>query len=82
MRLKIIIFQIIGNCWGSQKQLYLQNLNYSLSYDSFRSNIKEENIIIKNNNNDILNIDNFNIYKKIKKINVLNFLFVKQNPAQ
>ena len=63
----------------AKKQLYLKNLNYSLSYDSFRSNNNEENSGIKNNNNDILNIDNLNnliFIKDKKKINILNFLFV------
>ena len=63
----------------AKKQLYLKNLNYSLSYDSFRSNNNEENSVIKNNNNDILNLDNLNnliFIKDKKKINILNFLFV------
>ena len=61
----------------AKKQLYLKNLNYSLSYDSFRSNNNEEINTVKNN--DILNIDNLNnilFIKDKKKINILNFLFV------
>lgn len=59
-----------------KKKLYLKNLNYSLSYESFRSNNEE---ISHNKINDILNIDNLNnivFIKDKKKINILNFLLV------
>ena len=61
----------------AKKQLYLKNLNYSLSYDSFRSNTNEEKSSNKNNN--ILPINNYNnllFNKDNKKINILNFLCV------
>ena len=60
----------------AKKQLYLKNLNYSLSYDSYRTN--EENSINVGNNN-LLNLNNLNdilLNKEKKKINILNFLFV------
>ena len=61
----------------AKKQLYLKNLNYSLSYDSFRSNTNEEKSSNKNNN--ILPVNNYNnilFNKENKKINILNFLCV------
>ena len=67
----------------AKKQLYLKNLNYSLSYDSFRSNNNEENSNIQNNNNNnsinFLNMNNINnllFNNEKKKINILNFLCV------
>jgi len=60
----------------AKKQLYLKNLNYSLSYDSYRTN--EENSINVVNNN-LLNLNNLNdilLNKEKKKINILNFLCV------
>ena len=61
----------------AKKQLYLKNLNYSLSYDSFRSNTNEEKG--SNKKNSILPLNNYNnilFNTENKKINILNFLCV------
>ena len=65
----------------AKKQLYLKNLNYSLSYDSLRSNNNEDSLNNKSNTNinNIINVDNLNnllLTKEKKKINILNFLCV------
>ena len=61
----------------AKKQLYLQNLNYSISYDSSQSNNGEESS--NNLNNNILNLSDLNdmlLIKDKKKINILNFLCI------
>jgi hypothetical protein len=72
----------------AKKQIYLKNLNYSLSYDSVRSNYNDEASFIEANNvnnannkanNSILSVNNLNsllLNKEKKKINILNFLCV------
>ena len=66
----------------AKKQLYLKNLNYSLSYDSYRSNNNEENNNIQNNNTtsnilDVNNISNLLVFNNDKKkTNFMNFLCV------
>ena len=72
----------------AKKQLYLKNLNYSLSYDSVRSNYNDEasfndannvNNASNKTNNNILSVNNLNsllLNKEKKKINILNFLCV------
>ena len=70
----------------AKKQLYLKNLNYSLSYDSFRTNnnndennLNDDNNTNNNKANNILSVNNINsllLNKEKKKINILNFLYV------
>jgi hypothetical protein len=60
----------------AKKQLYLKNLNYTLSNDTYFSNPNED---VSFSNNNILNINNINnnlLNKGKKKIDVLNFLCV------
>ena len=67
------INQLFGE---AKKELYLKNLNYSLSNDSLNSN-NDEDTYINNLNNNLLNVSDLNdllLNKNNKKINILNYL--------
>jgi hypothetical protein len=60
----------------AKKQLYLNNLNYSLSYDSSESN-NGEDTSNNNLNSNFLNLSDLNdllVNKDKKKINIINYL--------